>query len=82
MQLPNAHGMSGCGVWRLSTLKPFEQWSLDDVKLVATEHEWNRKKHFVRTTPIVHAIRAIHQNFPELRTTMDINLGIQTANWL
>ncbi len=80
--LPDPHGMSGCGVWRLSTPMPLEQWSLDDVKLVATEHEWNRKAHFIRTTPIVHTIRAVYRNFPELRTIMDINLGMQTANWL
>jgi hypothetical protein len=82
VELPDPHGMSGCGVWRLSTPIPFEQWSLNDVKLVATEHEWNKQKNFIRTTPIVYTGRAIYQYFPELRKIFDINFGMQTAHWL
>jgi hypothetical protein len=81
-ELPDVHGMSGCGIWRLSTPKPFDRWTLDDVKLVATEHEWERKKHFLRATPIVYTIQAIYRQFPELRSVIDINVGLPTSKWL
>jgi hypothetical protein len=80
--LPDLHGMSGCGVWRLSTMIPFEHWSLNDVKLVATEHEWNKKNHFIKATPVVHTIRAIYESYPDLRRIFDVNFGIQTEKWL
>jgi len=81
-ELPDVDGMSGCGVWRLSRLNSFEQWGVNDVKLVATEHEWNRVKYFVRATPIVHTIKAIYRQFPELRKIIDVNVGIQSTDWL
>lgn len=81
VELPKLDGISGCGVWRLSETKPFEQWSLADVKLVGVEHAWIKETRTVLATPIAAPLLLIKREFPKLGWIMEVFLGKVVHSW-
>jgi hypothetical protein len=74
VSLPWPHGISGGGVWRLADpAKPIDFWRPEDVRLVGIEHRWRRDRGYVRGTCIRHAVRLIHDHYPDLRPAMRIH---------
>ena len=68
---PKIEGMSGCGIWRLTTRPPSDlaAWSPDERRLVAIQ---TKCKHgsFMKGTWIRHAFGLIYHRCPELRPAM------------
>lgn len=78
---PKIVGMSGCGIWRLTTKPPVElsTWTPDERKLVAIQ---TKCKHgsFLKGTWINHAFGLIHDRCPELRKVMALQIPKSSVN--
>jgi len=68
---PRIEGMSGCGVWRLTTRPPSELgvWSPNERRLVAIQTKCKYGS-FLKSTWIRHAFGLIYHRCPELRPVM------------
>ena len=68
---PKLTGMSGCGIWRLTTRPPNDlaAWSPDERRLVAIQTKCKYGS-FLKGTWIRHAFGLIHHRCPELRSVM------------
>ena len=68
---PRIKGMSGCGIWRLTTRPASElgAWSADERRLVAIQTKCKYGS-FLKGTWIRHAFRLIYHRCPELRPVM------------
>jgi hypothetical protein len=68
---PRIKGMSGCGIWRLTTRQPSDlaTWSPDERRLVAIQTKCKYGS-YMKGTWIGHALGLIHHRCPELRTAM------------
>lgn len=68
---PRISGMSGCGIWRLTKLKPAwaTSWKLEDRKLVAIQAKcWHGR--YLKGTWIKYALQLIAKTYPDLRRAM------------
>ena len=74
VELPEPHGISGCGVWRVCELsaRGLESWSPDDVSLVAIQHRWSGHGKYIMATRIRFMLDFILKNYPELRPAMSL----------
>jgi hypothetical protein len=68
---PRIEGMSGCGIWRLTTRPPSDlaAWSPDERRLVAIQNKCKYGS-FLKGTWIRHAFGLIYHRCPELRSVM------------
>jgi hypothetical protein len=67
-------GISGCGIWRLIMDEAkTDQWSTNEVKLVAIEHGWRHNKHFIRGTRVGVLVSVILNKYPELQAAAQIS---------
>jgi hypothetical protein len=68
---PRIEGMSGCGIWRLTTRPPTDLagWSPDERRLVAIQTKC-KYGGFMKGTWIRHAFGLIYHRCPELRSVM------------
>lgn len=68
---PRIEGMSGCGIWRLTTRPPSDlaKWSADERRLVAIQTKCKYGS-FLKGTWIRHAFGLIYHRCPELRHVM------------
>ncbi len=68
---PRIEGMSGCGIWRLTTRAPSDLagWSPDERRLVAIQTTC-RYGSFLKGTWVRHAFGLIYHRCPELRPAM------------
>lgn len=68
---PQITGMSGCGIWRLTTKSPEElsTWTPDERRLVAIQTKCKYGS-FLKGTWIKHAFGLIYDRCPELRRVM------------
>ena len=66
--LPDAYGLSGCGIWRaVMNLKEKHDFSCNDLRLVATQHTVSNVAKALIGSQIRCAALAIHRHFPALR---------------
>lgn len=65
--LPDAQGMSGCGVW--------EEVG-NTFRLVAIEHGQTAARDIIRSTRIEVVLQMIHLNFPNLRRSIELHLPL------
>ena len=74
--LPAVSGMSGCGLWRIvpDSKVEMEKWTADKVRLVAIQHRWNAKRHYILGTWVSYAIGLIWKEYPSLREGMMLSL--------
>jgi hypothetical protein len=71
VRTPSPRGMSGCGIWRLfDGRSPSAQWSINDVRLAAIEHRWNRDLHILRGTKIAY-VNQLLAAWPECQPILD-----------
>jgi hypothetical protein len=68
---PKIVGMSGCGIWRLTSRPPFDllSWAPEDRRLVAIQTKCKYGS-FLKGTWIRHAFGLIYHRCPELRRAM------------
>ena len=67
VQTPSPHGISGCGIWRLSRAGARRvDWSANDIRLVAIEHRWNPTLHVLRGTLFSYVNQIVRNNYPEV----------------
>ena len=68
---PKIEGMSGCGIWRLTTRPPSDlaAWSPDERRLVAIQNKCLYGS-YLKGTWIRHAFRLINHRCPELRRAL------------
>ncbi len=71
VQSPRIEGMSGCGIWRLTTRPPTDlaDWSPDERRLVAIQTKCKYGS-FLKGTWIRHAFGLIYHRCPKLRRMM------------
>jgi len=71
--LPDVHGISGCGIWRICdfTREGMEKCGIRGLRLVAVQHSWLPGR-YVRGTRIEFALRLIAANYPELHPAMSL----------
>lgn len=81
VEAPDPSGISGCGIWRLSIIQPFDRWTTDQVKLVAIQHSWSKSDSVVYASPIRFLMQAIYRRYPDIRKIMDLHLGQETVGW-
>jgi hypothetical protein len=70
MELPKLGGISGCGMWRLSSLSQTnDRWSTDNVRLVAIEHAVAKvgSPVAIKGTRFKAVLQMIKEAHPELR---------------
>lgn len=72
---PKITGMSGCGIWRLTTQSPCDlaTWTPDERRLVAIQTKCKYGS-FLKGTWIRHAFGLIYHRCPELRKVMSSSL--------
>lgn len=80
-EAPKPQGISGSGVWRLSTLKKPEDWTADEMRLAGIERSWDKGTKLLKACPINYVLQMIYRGKPELRKIMDLHLGSQTIDW-
>src|SRR5262249_12615067 len=70
--LPEVHGMSGGGIWRVAdwTCDRLTDWNGGNCKLVAIQHSWNRTRRYIKATWIRHALSLIWHHYPALRAAL------------
>jgi hypothetical protein len=65
--VPDPHGVSGCGMWRLASAdKPIEAWKPDDVRLVGIQHSWSIDLDILRGVRVNHPLRMLAVSVPAL----------------
>jgi len=74
-RLPKIVGMSGCGIWRLTTKPPSDlsNWAPSERRLVAIQTKCKYGS-FMKGTWIKHAFRLIYDRCPELRSVMALQI--------
>jgi hypothetical protein len=68
--LPNPEGMSGGGIWD----QGFETdvlWTVQSARLFGIQSRWHATLRYTRAVQIVHWLRLIHDNYPDLRPLLD-----------
>lgn len=70
MPLPHPGGMSGGGIWDQGFFKG-EMWSPDAARLFAIQAGWYARSRFVRGIQIIHWLRLIHRDYPDLRSLLE-----------
>jgi hypothetical protein len=73
---PNPGGMSGCGIWRLVAAESeTTRWKVDDIRLVAFEHSWERVFRVLKGTRIRYALQLIRRNHEKLWPAFSFHYG-------
>jgi hypothetical protein len=74
-QLPNAKGLSGCGLWRIANYSNADivDWNAGKVRLVAIQHRWDDRRQYIKGTWITYALRLIWDEYPSLRDAMKLS---------
>lgn len=71
VRLPRPHGISGCGIWRLSSPGVRRsEWTTANIKLVAIEHRYHSDLHLLRGTRIKYVNTILVDWYPECRAEM------------
>ncbi|MCC7291087.1 MAG: hypothetical protein IT449_03380 [Phycisphaerales bacterium] len=72
--LPDIHGISGCGIWRIADVIDSTPWRSPqhEPQLVAIEHSWSRAGGYVLGTRIAHVTQRIHDDYPHLSRAMNL----------
>ncbi|MHC4177596.1 MAG: hypothetical protein ACYSWU_08820 [Planctomycetota bacterium] len=73
-RLPDPTGISGCGLWRAADWSSLADgtWSLKELRLVALQHRWFKKRNYVQGTWIKYALQLVVDNYPGLRQPMSL----------
>ena len=66
----NPQGMSGGGVWQ-GTQQDGELWSPEGLRLVGIQSSWYAPGKYIRAVQIIHWLKLVHSNLPELRDTIE-----------
>jgi hypothetical protein len=72
--LPIPVGMSGGGLWDHG----FEDnviWTSDSARLIGIQSSWHPTLRYAKAIQIVHWLRLIHANYPDLRPTLEAQFG-------
>jgi hypothetical protein len=75
LMLPNPKGMSGGGVWD----QGFEDgvlWTKEAAKLIGIQSRWNKNLRYVRAVQIIHWLRLIHENYPDVRLILERSFSV------
>lgn len=67
--LPHPGGMSGGGFWDQEMIKG-ELWDPNAIKLMGIQSRWDEDGRYLRGVQIVHWLRLIYRDFPDLRETL------------
>ena len=67
---PEAHGLSGGGLWRLRRSRLSDSWTEDEIELVGLVMEWRRREGCLVATPIAQLLAHILQAHPQLSVPM------------
>lgn len=70
--LPDIHGVSGCGIWRVADASRcgFDNWSPSEYRLVGLQHTWVRKSKYVYGTWITDCLDLVELNYPDTGAAM------------
>lgn len=73
-ELPDLHGVSGCGIWRVAewSKEGFQRSRPDQVCLVALQHSWYRQRKYIKGTWLGHALALIQDNYPDVSAPMSL----------
>lgn len=73
-RLPEPHGISGCGIWRLCewSARGLDSFSPSAATLVAIQHTWFATSNYIQTTQIAVVLGRILAEYPELRSAMSL----------
>jgi len=73
---PEAHGMSGGGIWFLGTSEqPIELWKPEEAMLVAIDHSWHQGGGYVRGTNAAIALSLIYGHNEDLQKVFDLDIS-------
>jgi hypothetical protein len=72
--VPHPSGMSGCGIWRLTNAENWENWTPEDVKLVAIQHSYDPERDYVMGSWVQLAIQILWHCCEDLRPAMQIEV--------
>ena len=64
-------GISGGGLWTHGHTESDELWTPDACKLAGIQASWISQKGFVRLPRIIHWLRLVHENYPDLRQIIE-----------
>lgn len=72
-RIPDLHGISGCGIWRLADLTkpPPRDWSPNDIKLIGIEHTWYKTS--IVGSLVRELLAILSSEFPDLRPSIDLH---------
>jgi hypothetical protein len=72
--LPKIQGISGCGIWRIANFSraDVEGWNPQKVRLVAIQHRWSERRHYIQGTWISYVLELIWKNYPSLHAAMKL----------
>ena len=70
VMLPNPKGMSGGGLWDQG-FENNELWTSESAKLIGVQSSWYPKVRYACVVQIVHWLRLIHANYPDLRAILE-----------
>ena len=70
--VPYPGGLSGCGIWRLTNAENWENFSPQDVKLVAIQHSYDPERHYVMGSWVQFAMQIVWHRCADLRPAMQI----------
>lgn len=74
--LPDPHGLSGCGIWRLHRPNdPFGGWTPDRIKLIAIEQARQTEAQILKGTQIKHLLSLISSAWPGLQAAVEGQFG-------
>lgn len=73
-QLPRLHGVSGCGIWKVTecSQESFDHWRPEQVSLVAIQHRWYEIRKCIRGTWVGSVLALIQDNYPDVSAAMNI----------
>jgi hypothetical protein len=72
VSLDSPIGFSGGGVWNLG-VEPGELWLPARVTLSAIQSAWDKTQRYCRATQIIHWLRLVHQDYPDLRPLLELS---------
>lgn len=70
ISLTSPEGYSGGGIWDLG-LRPKQLWSPSHMKLIGIQSSWHDSQRICRSTQVIHWIRMVHADYPDLRSSLD-----------
>jgi hypothetical protein len=76
--LPHPGGMSGGGIWDQEMFQG-ELWDPNAVKLIGIQSRWDENGRYLRGVQIVHWLRLVFRDFPDLRSTLLETFGEPVA---